>query len=133
MHCFRCMMVFCINRKIRHKNVVQFIGACTRPPHLCIVTGTCRHMYLFLLPSENKVRHAHVLLTAEFMSGGSVYEFLHKQSDSFKLPGLLKVAINVSKGMNFLHQNNIIHRDLKSANLLMDENKVGILSQHGRS
>ncbi|KAI5438663.1 variant 3, Serine/threonine-protein kinase sty17 [Lathyrus oleraceus] len=28
-----------IMRKIRHKNVVQFIGACTRPPNLCIVTG----------------------------------------------------------------------------------------------
>ncbi|KAH6813270.1 ACT-like protein tyrosine kinase family protein [Perilla frutescens var. frutescens] len=87
-----------IMRKIRHKNVVQFIGACTRPPNLCIVT--------------------------EYMSGGSVYDFLHKQKGSFKLPGLLKVAIDVSKGMDFLHQNNIIHRDLKGANLLMDENEV---------
>lgn len=26
-------------RKVRHKNVVQFIGACTKPPSLCIVTG----------------------------------------------------------------------------------------------
>lgn len=26
-------------RKVRHKNVVQFIGACTQPPNLCIVTG----------------------------------------------------------------------------------------------
>ncbi|KAL1565869.1 Serine/threonine-protein kinase sty46 [Salvia divinorum] len=94
-----------ILRKIRHKNVVQFIGACTRPPHLCIVT--------------------------EFMSGGSVYDFLHEQNGSFKLPELLKVAINVSKGMNFLHQNNIIHRDLKSANLLMDENKVVKVSDFG--
>ncbi|KAM7256077.1 hypothetical protein ACFE04_011818 [Oxalis oulophora] len=87
-----------IMRKVRHKNVVQFIGACTKPPSLCIVT--------------------------EFMSGGSVYDYLHKQKGTFKLPSLLKVAIDVSKGMNYLHQNNIIHRDLKAANLLMDENEV---------
>ncbi|KAK4390857.1 Serine/threonine-protein kinase STY46 [Sesamum angolense] len=87
-----------ILRKVRHKNVVQFIGACTRPPLLCIVT--------------------------EFMSGGSVYDFLHKQKGFFKLPAILKVAIDVSKGMSYLHQDNIIHRDLKAANLLMDENEV---------
>ena len=63
-------------------------------------------------------------LSAEFMSGGSVYDYLHKHKGVFKLPFLLKVAIDVSKGMNYLHQNNIIHRDLKAANLLMDENEV---------
>lgn len=61
---------------------------------------------------------------SEFMSGGSVYDFLHKQQGVFKLPAILKVAIDVSKGMSYLHQNNIIHRDLKAANLLMDENEV---------
>ncbi|RRT53676.1 hypothetical protein B296_00049703, partial [Ensete ventricosum] len=63
-------------------------------------------------------------LFSEFMSGGSVYDFLHKQKGVFKLPALLRVAIDVSKGMNYLHQNNIIHRDLKAANLLMDENEA---------
>lgn len=58
------------------------------------------------------------------MSRGSVYDFLHKQKGVFKLPSLLKVAIDVSKGMNYLHQNNIVHRDLKTANLLMDEHEV---------
>lgn len=94
-----------IMRKIRHKNVVQFIGACTRPPNLCIVT--------------------------EFMARGSIYDFLHKQKGDFKLPSLLKVAIDVSKGMNYLHQNNIIHRDLKTANLLMDENEVVKVADFG--
>ncbi|KAL6524882.1 hypothetical protein OROMI_030475 [Orobanche minor] len=96
-----------ILRKVRHKNVVQFIGACTRPPLLCIVT--------------------------EFMSGGSVYDFLHKQKGVFKLPAILKVAIDVSKGMSYLHQNNIIHRDLKAANILMDENEVVKIADFGVS
>ncbi|KAJ0097409.1 hypothetical protein Patl1_29192 [Pistacia atlantica] len=94
-----------IMRKIRHKNVVQFIGACTRPPNLCIVT--------------------------EFMARGSIYDFLHTQKGVFDLPSLLKVAIDVSKGMNYLHQNNIIHRDLKTANLLMDENEVVKVADFG--
>ncbi|KAL1563879.1 Serine/threonine-protein kinase sty46 [Salvia divinorum] len=94
-----------IMRKVRHKNVVQFIGACTRPPNLCIVT--------------------------EYMSGGSVYDYLHKQRGTFKLPALLKVAIDVSKGMNYLHHNNIIHRDLKAANLLMDDNEVVKVADFG--
>ncbi|KAG4212681.1 hypothetical protein ERO13_A01G001900v2 [Gossypium hirsutum] len=94
-----------IMRKVRHKNVVQFIGACTKPPTLCIVT--------------------------EFMCGGSVYDYLHKQKGVFKLRSLLKVAIDVSKGMSYLHQNDIIHRDLKAANLLMDENEVVKVADFG--
>ena len=43
-------------RKVRHKNVVQFIGACTRKPNLCIVF--------------------------EFMSGGSVYDYMRRVSDA---------------------------------------------------
>jgi serine/threonine protein kinase len=65
------------------------------------------------------------------MSGGSMYDFLHKQKGSLSLQSLLRVAIDVSKGMHCLHQNNIVHRDLKSANLLMDENGVsGSLFQY---
>ncbi|XP_071695955.1 serine/threonine-protein kinase STY17-like [Rutidosis leptorrhynchoides] len=94
-----------IMRKIRHKNVVQFIGACTEPSKLCIVT--------------------------EFMARGSIYNYLHKQNGSFKMPLLLKIAIDISKGMSYLHQNNIIHRDLKTANLLMDEHEVVKVADFG--
>lgn len=94
-----------IMRKIRHKNVVQFIGACTKPPNLSIVT--------------------------EYMSGGSVYDWLHKQRATMRLPMLLKISVDVARGMDFLHKNNIIHRDLKAANLLMNENEVVKVADFG--
>ncbi|KAA3457578.1 dual specificity protein kinase shkA-like isoform X1 [Gossypium australe] len=68
---------------------------------------------------------------SEFMARGSLYDYLHQQRGVFKLPSLLKVALDVSKGMNYLHQNNIIHRDLKTANLLMDENQVVKVADFG--
>ncbi|CAN8271244.1 unnamed protein product [Cochlearia groenlandica] len=91
-----------IMKKVRHKNIVQFLGACTVSPTLCIVT--------------------------EFMARGSIYDFLHKQKCAYKIQTLLKVALDVANGVCYMHQNNIIHRDLKTANLLIDEHglvKVG--------
>lgn len=56
--------------------------------------------------------------------GGNLYDYLHKDHMILELPQLLKFAIDICKGMDYLHQNNIIHRDLKTANLLMDANNV---------
>ncbi|KAL0438239.1 UNVERIFIED_CONTAM: Serine/threonine-protein kinase STY46 [Sesamum latifolium] len=74
-----------ILRQVQHGNVVRFIGACTKLPHLCIVTA----------------------------------------------PQLLKFAIDVCKGMEYLHQKNVIHRDLKTANLLMDTCNVVKVADFG--
>ncbi|XRB00067.1 protein tyrosine and serine/threonine kinase [Pycnococcus provasolii] len=89
------MQEVAIMRKVRHKSVVQFIGACTKPPNLCIV---------FV-----------------YMHGGSVYDFMHRQNGSFSVQRLLRVAMDIASGMDYLHRCSIIHRDMKSANLLMDE------------
>ncbi|KEH43661.1 serine/threonine-protein kinase STY46 isoform X2 [Medicago truncatula] len=94
-----------ILRQVEHKNVVRFIGACTKCPHLCIVT--------------------------EYMTGGSLYDYLHKNHNVLELSQLLKFAIDVCKGMEYLHGNNIIHRDLKTANLLMDAHNVVKVADFG--
>ncbi|CAN6555671.1 unnamed protein product [Malus baccata var. baccata] len=94
-----------ILREVHHSNVVRFIGACTKSPHLFIVT--------------------------EYMPGGSLYDYLHKNHNILKLSELLKFAIDVCKGMEYLHHNNIIHRDLKTANLLMDTNNVVKVADFG--
>ncbi|URE33360.1 kinase family [Musa troglodytarum] len=94
-----------ILKKIQHENVVRFIGACTKPSQFCIVT--------------------------EYMHGGNLYDYLHKHHNILELSMLLRFVIDVCKGMDYLHQNDIIHRDLKTANLLMDSNLVVKVADFG--
>ncbi|KAI3460482.1 hypothetical protein Pfo_017145 [Paulownia fortunei] len=107
-----------ILRQVQHGNVVRFIGACTKLPHLCIVTGT----------GLSGCVNRHLL---KYMPGGSLYDYLRKNHLVLKLPQLLKFATDVCKGMEYLHHKNVIHRDLKTANLLMDTCNVVKVADFG--
>jgi serine/threonine protein kinase len=63
-------------------------------------------------------------LLAEYIPGGSLHDYIRKHHGSLSLPQLLSFAIDISKGMGYLHCNNIIHRDLKTPNLLVDGEDV---------
>ncbi|XP_044499201.1 serine/threonine-protein kinase EDR1-like [Mangifera indica] len=90
--------------RLQHPNVVLFMGAVTRPPNLSIIT--------------------------EFLPRGSLFRILHRPQCQLDEKRRIKMALDVARGMNCLHTSKptIVHRDLKSPNLLVDENwnvKVG--------
>ena len=65
-----------------------------------------------------------VLIMTEYCFGGSLFSLLHeKQSIKLTFKQRYRMALDIAKGMNFLHiqEPPILHRDLKSLNLLLAE------------
>ncbi|XP_075921133.1 mitogen-activated protein kinase kinase kinase 1-like isoform X2 [Petromyzon marinus] len=58
-------------------------------------------------------------LFIEWMAGGSVAHLLNKYGP-FKEPVLLNYVEQLLRGLSYIHENLIIHRDIKGANLLID-------------
>eukprot|EP00741_Cyanophora_paradoxa_P015083 tig00020848_g14554.t1 len=85
--------------KLRHPNILLYLGASTIEPHLAIVT--------------------------EFMDGGSMHDLVHPNGGSKRLPTptVIKACSQVAKGLNYLHLSKpkIVHRDMKLMNILVDE------------
>ena len=48
-----------------------------------------------------------------------------------KLSTVMKVAAEICRGMDYLHKRKIAHRDLKAANLLMDETGIVKIADFG--
>ncbi|THU62651.1 hypothetical protein C4D60_Mb01t07330 [Musa balbisiana] len=91
-------------KRLRHPNILLFMGAVTSPHRLCIVT--------------------------EFLPRGSLFRLLQRNTMKLDWRRRTLMALDIARGMNYLHHCNppIIHRDLKSSNLLVDKNwtvKVG--------
>lgn len=73
------------------------------------------------------------LLVVEYMSNGTLYDVLHSNP---KPPGWgkrVRFAMQVAKGIEILHSQYppVIHRDVKSANVLIDRNNNARLGDFG--
>ncbi|CAI9112588.1 OLC1v1013056C1 [Oldenlandia corymbosa var. corymbosa] len=94
--------------RLNHPNIITFIGACKKPPVFCIIT--------------------------EYLPGGSLRKFLHQQvPHSLPLNLVLKLALDIAHGMEYLHSLGILHRDLKSENLLLDDSMCVKVADFGIS
>ena len=99
--------------RLNHKNLVRLFGFC----------------------EDNKER----ILVYEYMNNGSLHDHLHKPQDN--MPPLtwsarIKVALDAARGIQYLHDYAvppIIHRDIKSSNILLDATWIAKVSDFGLS
>ncbi|CAM6099837.1 unnamed protein product [Calypogeia fissa] len=84
--------------KLRHPNVVQFLGAVTQASPMMIVT--------------------------EFLTGGNLKDYVQARDRRLDAMKALTFALDIGRGLNYLHELkpfSIVHRDLKPSNLLLGE------------
>uniref|UniRef100_A0A673K1I5 Interleukin-1 receptor-associated kinase 4 n=1 Tax=Sinocyclocheilus rhinocerous TaxID=307959 RepID=A0A673K1I5_9TELE len=94
-------------RSLKHENLVSMVGFSSDGQHLCLVY--------------------------EFMPGGSLLERLACADGASALSWLSRCCISAgaARGLQYLHHNNHIHRDVKSGNILLDEDFVPKISDFG--
>lgn len=64
----------------------------------------------------------HLCLVIELACGGSLQDFLHATTEPLVFALQAAFLYDIARGMSFLHRKGILHRDLKSANVLMYPN-----------
>ena len=79
--------------KLRHPSLVQLFGAVVEPNF---------HMVM------------------DLMEGGPLYHLLQDDDKALSWPMRVKIMLDVAAGVDYLHSNNIVHRDIKSLNVLLD-------------
>ena len=77
----------------------------------------CRIHELYLLPASGR-HEATAFLTMEYLEGITLYEMIHRDGP---LPWkeAMSIALEICEGLRLIHEKGIIHRDLKSGNIML--------------
>ncbi len=82
--------------QLRHLNVMHVHGICTQQGHYSLIM--------------------------QFIPEGSLEDLLKKHHIDLSWKRRVTIALRISRGMQYLHTNKILHRDLKSPNILLEAN-----------
>ncbi|KAL9659350.1 hypothetical protein QQ045_024156 [Rhodiola kirilowii] len=97
------------------------------------ILGSVKHRYLVNLRGYCNSPTSKLLLY-DYLPGGNLDEVLHERSEQLDWDARLNIIVGAAKGLAYLHHDcspRIIHRDIKSSNILLDGNFEARVSDFG--
>ncbi|CAI9275780.1 unnamed protein product [Lactuca saligna] len=98
-----------------HPNITKMIGATMS------MTKNCRQK------NKKMKTESNFCIVCEYVKGGSLRSYLLKNRNK-KLPfkTFIRFALDIAKGLSYLHSKKVIHRDVKPENMLIDKQHMTI-------
>ena len=112
-------------QKLDHPNVTKFVGASMGTSQLKIPSKNPTEGY------TNYPSRACCVLV-EFLSGGNLKSYLFKNRKkklAFKI--VIQLALDLARGLSYLHSKKIVHRDVKAENMLLDVHRTLKIADFG--
>ncbi|CAN8253526.1 unnamed protein product [Cochlearia groenlandica] len=108
--------------KLDHPNVTKFIGATMGASGLQLQTESGP------LAMPNNI----CCVVVEYLQGGALKSFLIKNRRrklAFKV--VVQIALDLARGLSYLHSQKIVHRDVKTENMLLDKTRTVKIADFG--
>ncbi|KAG5560188.1 hypothetical protein RHGRI_003469 [Rhododendron griersonianum] len=112
--------------KLDHPNITKFVGASMGTSNLKIPSKDASSDGYVTLPS----RACCVLV--EYQTGGTLKKFLYlNRRKKLAFQTVIQLALDLSRGLSYLHSKKIVHRDVKAENMLLDACKTLKIADFG--
>ncbi|XVF32530.1 hypothetical protein REPUB_Repub17cG0090500 [Reevesia pubescens] len=111
--------------KLDHPNVTKFIGASMGTSNLKIPTKDESE-------NNNSLPSRACCVVVEYLPGGTLKNFLirnRRKKLAFKV--VVQIALDLSRGLSYLHSKKIVHRDVKTENMLLDARRTLKIADFG--